>query len=44
MNKSKNIRQINSRYTLPSGRSKNSYRKFTREKMFPKGLSKYFNS
>jgi hypothetical protein len=41
--KSKNKNQINSRYTLPTNRAKNSYRKFIRAKKYEVGLSKYFN-
>lgn len=37
--KSKNL---NKRYTKPKTRSPKSYRKFVREKLFPKGLKKYF--
>lgn len=39
----KNNNQVNSRYTKPKSRPVNSYRKFIRAKLFPKGLYKYFN-
>lgn len=36
-------RNLNKRYTAPTTRTVKSYRKFLRAKMFPKGLTKYFN-